>query len=124
MKTIKLTLATIGMVSAAGCASIINDPTVPLALAFSDGSSGVCNIANTRATYQVEVPATQMVRRARSPLNYNCKTKSGKVATGSIPSSIEGAKLGASVLFLDLGITDSITEKARTYPTSFVIPVK
>lgn len=107
-----------------GCATVVNDPTVPLALSFSDGGTGTCSITNTRASYQVSVPTTQMVRRARSPLNYMCSTASGKSASGSIPSSIEAAKLGASVLFLDLGIVDSITEKARTYPTSFVIPVR
>ena len=124
MKLISSLFAVAGLASLSACASIVNDPTVPLALAFSDGSSGTCNISNTRAAYEVEVPSTQMVRRARSPLTYVCKTSSGKSATGSIPSSIEGAKLGASVLFFDFGITDSITEKARTYPTSFVIPVK
>ena len=48
----------------------------------------------------------------------------GKKAVGTIKSSIEGEKLGASVLFIDLGITDAITDKHRTYPSSFVIPVK
>ena len=33
------------------------------------------------------------------------------------------AELGASVLFFDLGITDAITDKHRTYAQSFVIPV-
>ncbi len=36
---------------------------------------------------------------------------------------IEAAKLGASVLFFDLGITDAITDKHRTYSPSFTIPV-
>ena len=27
------------------------------------------------------------------------------------------------IVFLDLGITDAITDKSRTYPPSFVIPV-
>jgi len=52
------------------------------------------------------------------------ETKDGKKAVGTIKSSIEGEKLGASVLFIDLGITDAITDKHRTYPSSFVIPVK
>ena len=41
---------------------------------------------------------------------------------GGIPSSM-GAKIVASAVFLDLGIVDSITDKHRTYPASFVIPV-
>ena len=63
----------------------------------------------------------QMVRRARSNLDYHCTTKDKDVAVGSIPSSIETEKLAASILFLDLGIIDSITEKARTYPMENVI---
>ena len=42
---------------------------------------------------------------------------------GSIPSGMEGGKVAASVVFFDLGITDAITDKSRTYPPSFVIPV-
>ena len=54
----------------------------------------------------MNVPGTQNVRRARIALNYNCTTKSGKTAAGSIPSSVEGEKIAASVIFIDLGITD------------------
>lgn len=122
MKHVFITLTLFA--TASGCATIINDPSVPLALSFSDGSKGNCTVSNTRATYFVEVPATPLVRRARSPLSYNCSTNSGKVASGVIPSSIEGAKVAASVVFIDFGVTDAITEKGRTYPSSFVIPVK
>jgi len=37
---------------------------------------------------------------------------------------MEGGKIAASVFFWDLGKTDSITDKHRTYPASFVIPAK
>ena len=47
----------------------------------------------------------------------------GKTAVGSIPSEM-GAKIVASAVFIDFGITDAITDKHRTYPTNFVIPVK
>ena len=104
--------------------TIVNDPTVPVALSFSNGSTGSCTLTNSRASYRVELPTTQMVRRTRSPLQYDCKTKKGKTAVGTIPSSMEGGKIAASVVFWDLGITDSITEKGRTYPASFVIPVR
>ena len=114
-----LLFAALGVaLNAAGCATIVNDPTVPLTLSFSDGSSGTCTLTNTRASYAMNVPGTQNVRRARSTLNYNCTTKSGKTATGSIPSSVEGEKIAASVIFIDLGITDYITEKGRSYPAS------
>jgi len=64
-----------------------------------------------------------MIRRSDDNLKYNCNTETGKKGVGDIASSIEGAKLGASVLFFDLGITDAITDKHRTYTPSFVIPV-
>jgi hypothetical protein len=33
------------------------------------------------------------------------------------------AKIVASAVFIDFGITDSITDKHRQYPASFVIPI-
>lgn len=117
-------LSAVASFGLAGCATIVNDPTVPIALSFSDGSNGSCQVSNARASYEVQVPSTANVRRARSGLNYNCKTTSGKTGVGIIPSSVESEKIAASVVFFDLGITDAITEKGRTYPASFVIPVK
>ena len=69
------------------------------------------------------MPGTFSIRRSDDILRYNCTTDSGKTGSGGIASSIEGAKLGASVLFFDLGITDAITDKHRTYAPSFTIPV-
>ena len=106
------------------CATIVNDAEVPVTLSFSDGSSGSCNLSNKRAQYQVELPGTHRVRRSDDALKYNCKTDGGKTAFGSIPSEMEGAKLAGSVVFFDLGITDSITDKHRTYTPNFTIPVK
>ena len=106
------------------CATIVNDANVPVALSFSDGSEGRCKLSNKRANYDVEVPGTHMIRRSDDALRYDCETKSGKKGFGSIPSTLEGGKLAASVFFWDLGITDSITDKHRIYPSSFVVPVK
>ena len=106
------------------CATIVNDAEVPVTLAFSDGSSGSCKLSNKRAQYQVDIPGTQMVRRSDDALKFDCKTVDGKTAFGSIPSEIEDAKLAGSVVFFDLGITDSITDKHRTYTPNFTIPVK
>ena len=105
------------------CATIVNDAEVPVTLSFSDGSSGSCNLSNKRAQYQVEVPGTHRIRRSDDALKYDCKTAGGKTAFGSIPSEMEGAKLAGSVVFFDLGITDSITDKHRTYTPNFTIPV-
>ena len=107
----------------ASCATIVNDPNVPVSLSFSDGSDGSCVLNNKRGQWSGKVPGTFSIRRSDDILRYNCKTDSGKTGIGGIASSIEGAKLGASVLFFDLGITDAITDKHRTYSPSFTIPV-
>ena len=105
------------------CATIVNDANVPVALSFSDGSNGECQLTNKRVSLSVKIPSTPMVRRSDDALKFNCKTEDGKVGFGSIPSEIESGKLAGSVVFFDLGITDSITDKHRKYPSSFVIPV-
>ncbi|MEK9732740.1 MAG: hypothetical protein VW229_05245, partial [Pelagibacteraceae bacterium] len=91
------------------CATIVNDANIPVALSFSDGSEGRCKLSNKRANYDVEVPGTHLIRRSDDALRYDCETKTGKKGFGSIPSTIEGGKIAASVFFWDLGITDSIT---------------
>lgn len=106
------------------CATIVNDAHIPVSLSFSDGSNGECKLSNKRQSLSGEVPATFMVRRSDDALRVDCTTKSGKKGFVSIPSTLEGGKLAGSVVFFDLGITDSITDKHRIYPSSFVIPVK
>jgi len=107
-----------------GCATIVNDANVPVTLSFSDGSEGKCKLINKRGSWSANLPETVLIRRSDDALRYDCETKSGKKAFGSIPSGMEGGKIAASVFFWDLGITDSITDKHRTYPASFVIPAK
>ena len=105
------------------CATIVNDPNVPVALSFSDGSNGECRLSNKRGSWSGKIPNTFMIRRSDDALRYDCTTDEDKKGYGSIPSSMEGGKMAASVFFWDLGITDSITDKHRTYPPSYVIPV-
>ena len=121
MRFILLVLSSIFLF--ASCATIVNDPNVPVSLSFSDGSDGSCVLNNKRGQWSGKVPGTFSIRRSDDILRYNCKTDSGKTGIGGIASSMEGAKLGASVLFFDLGITDAITDKHRTYAPSFTIPV-
>jgi len=118
----KLFITLFSSIILVSCASIVNDPTVPVTLSFSDGSNGECKINNKRASYSGKIPATFNIRRSDDPLRFDCVTSSGKKGYGSIPSEIEGEKLAGSVL-LDFGITDSITDKHRTYTPNFVIPV-
>ena len=107
-----------------GCATIVNDPHIPLAFTFLDGSAGKCDFSNKRGTWSSEIPATNiMIRRSDDDLVYDCTTEDGREATGSVQSEIEGGKMAASVLFWDLGITDAITDKHRTYQANVIIPV-
>lgn len=110
--------------SLVGCATIVNDSHIPLTATFSDGSSGECKFQNKRGLWSAELPGNVMIRRSDDSLTYNCETEDGRHTSGFIVSEIEGAKLGASVLFFDLGITDAITDKHRTYQGNVVIPVK
>lgn len=114
-----LMVATFGV----GCATITNDPMTPIAMSFSDGSNGQCRLQNKRGAWEVTIPTTASVRRSDDPLKYDCKTSDGRTAFGSMESTV-GAKIVASAVFIDLGITDAITDKHREYPVSFVIPIK
>lgn len=105
------------------CATIVNDPTVPVSLSFSDGSEGECKAFNKRVSLQVRIPSTPMVRRSDDALILDCTTDDGREAFANIPSTLEGGKLAGSVVFFDLGITDAITDKHRIYPASYVIPI-
>ena len=120
-KNLTLIFLSITLVS---CATIVNDAHIPVTLSFSDASTGECKLSNKRQSLSGEVPATFMVRRSDDALRVDCTTKSGKKGFVSIPSTLEGGKLAGSVIFFDLGITDSITDKHRIYPSSFVVPVK
>ena len=64
-----------------------------------------------------------MIRRSDGALIYDCATGDGRKVSGSIRSEIEGENLTASVIFWDLGITDAITDKHRTYQGNIVIPI-
>lgn len=105
------------------CASITNDSFVPMAISFSDGSSGTCQITNKRMSIEAPIPSAPMIRRSDDNLQLSCKTDDGRTAIASVPSSM-GSKIVASAVFLDFGIVDSITDKHREYPASYVVPVK
>lgn len=106
-----------------GCATLTNDAMVPIAISFGDGSTGECRLTNKRGDWSVEIPTTASIRRSDDSLKYQCTTEDGREAFGSMPSTV-GAKIVASAVFLDFGITDAITDKHREYPASFVIPVE
>ena len=121
MKNLAIILISIFALSS--CATIVNDPNTPVTLSFSDASSGTCNLSNKRGSWSGKVPGTFSIRRSDDVLRFDCTTDEGKKGFGNIASDMEGAKLAASVFFFDLGITDAITDKHRTYTASFVVPV-
>ena len=107
-----------------GCATIVNDSHIPLTVSFSDGSKGQCTFKNKRGAWSSEIPTTGvMVRRSDDDLFYDCVTEDGMASSGIVRSEMEGEKLAASVVFLDLGITDAITDMHRTYQGIIVLPV-
>lgn len=118
----KAAIGMLAILTVTGCATLTNDAMTPIALSFSDGSNGECRLKNKRGAWETSMPMTYSVRRSDDPLTYDCKTTDGRTAFGSIPSTI-GAKIVASAVFIDLGITDAITDKHREYPASFVIPI-
>ncbi len=120
----KKLLALAGIMMVSGCATIVNDANIPLTISFSDGSAGSCEFQNKRGLWMADIPGSPMIRRSDDALIYRCTTEDGRQTAGSIESEIEGEKLGASVIFFDLGITDAITDKHRTYQRNITIPVK
>jgi len=94
----------------------------PIAISLSDGGNGNCVLTNKRGVWTTDVPVTIPIRRSDDDLKYECETEDGRKATGSIPSTV-GAKIVASAIFIDFGITDAITDMHRDYPASFVIPI-
>ncbi len=120
----KKLLTTAAVLSLAGCATIVNDAMIPLTVNFSDGSDGKCTFTNKRGVWTSDIPTSSvMIRRSDDPLKYDCETDDGRSAVGSIRSEVEGEKMAASVIFWDLGITDAITDKHRTYQGNVTITV-
>jgi hypothetical protein len=110
-------------IAGGGCATLTEDAMTPVALSFSDGSNGQCNLQNKRGTWQAKIPSTVSVRKSDDPLKYDCQSEDSRKAFGSIPSEM-GGKIIASAVFIDFGITDAITDKHRRYTPSYVIPLE
>ena len=115
---------TIGLLLITGCASITNEPLIPIELSFVDGEDGVCILSNKRGNWSTKVPSTVKVRRSDDSLNYDCTAKNNKKAFGYIESGVDSAKITTSVAFIDFGLTDVITDMHRTYPRKFIIQLK
>ena len=105
-----------------GCATLTEDAMTPIALSFSSGDNGTCTLENKRGLWTAHIPTTVSVRKSDDVLKYKCLAEDGREVNGAIESTM-GAKIVASAVFLDFGIVDSITDKHRKYPDSFVIPL-
>lgn len=109
--------------STTACATLTEDKMTPISMSFSDGSNGRCELSNKRGLWNTDVPAIVSVRKSDDALKYRCKTEDGREASGTIASEM-GGKIIASAVFLDLGITDAITDKHRRYAASYVVPMR
>lgn len=123
MKTITrlLLVALVGLLS--GCATLTEDAMTPIAISFSDGTEGKVTLQNKRGVWETKLPSTVSVRKSDDGLKYEAISNDGRKAVGIIPSDM-GAKIIASAVFIDFGITDAITDKHRKYPVSYVIPIE
>ena len=119
----KLFLICLPIPALTSCASIANHAHVPVALSFSDGSSGECFVGNKRMSTDVEIPSSPLIWRSNDNLVLRCTTEDSRIANASVPSKM-GGKIVASAVFIDFGIRDAITNKHRKYLASFVIPIK
>ena len=93
----------------------MNDPTVPVSFETLKNCKTEmrCEASTKRGTYVFEPPQTIQVRRSDDAMQIRCTAKgTEEVLTQTVESDYEGGKMTASVLFLDFGITDSITEHA------------
>ena len=106
-----------GMLVLGGCATITNDSHEPITFTeVGCKSFSLQRLAkNKRETYTFSPPAKVLVRRSDDPLEIVCKDRAGKRFKEVVPSRID-AKIMASVFFMDLGITDGITDMHREYP--------
>jgi len=120
---IKILFATTAALLFNSCATLTEDAMTPVSLSFSDGSNGTATLQNKRGAWKADLPSVTSIRKSDDALKYTATTSDGRTAVGSIPSQM-GAKIIASAVFLDFGITDAITDKHRKYPSSYVIPIK
>lgn len=104
-----------------GCATIVNDPMIPVEFIPQGCAALECTAKNKRGSWDFSAPGTVMIRRSDDALNLSCRRADGETFTTSVRSEMEGAKLMGSVVFFDLGITDSITDKHRIYASQVLL---
>ena len=106
------------------CASITNDPNQQVSFKAPGCTMGAisCTARNKRGSWSFEVPSIQAIRRSDDALHIECEDEEGQRHIESVTSRM-GGKIVASAVFLDLGITDSITDKHREYPEQIILQI-
>lgn len=122
-KTIAKTLLVVASATILnGCGTLMNDAMIPISFATSTGESANCTFRNKRGIWQSQIPASVMIRRSDDALIVECNTEDGRRGIGSM-ESLMGAEIVASAVFIDLGITDAITDKHRRYDSSYIVNI-
>ncbi len=93
----KKLLIAIVTVATFGCATLKEEAMTPIAMSFSDGAYGSCKLTNKRGAWLALLPTTIDIIKSDDDLKYDCETKDGRKAFGSIPSTM-GAKIIASAV--------------------------
>ncbi len=101
-----------------GCAIITNDSKSPIAVSFSDGSSGHCVFENKHGSWDEMIPTTTQARPSDGPVNYRCTTLDGRETSGSIANPPV-----TRTILLDFGLVEALTDKQPEPPANYVIPV-
>ena len=117
----KIMVVVAALAASSGCATIVNDPMVPVEFIPQGCERLQCTARNKRGQWQVEAPGTAMIRRSDDTLHVECTDAAGEQFRAQVESEIEVEKLAGSVVFFDLGITDSITDKHRDYPRQVLV---
>ena len=112
------------LLTSAGCATLVNDPMIPVEFIPQGCTALECTATNKRGSWDFSAPGTAMIRRSDDTLHVSCRGTDGEEFTTTVQSGMEAEKLIGSVLFLDLGITDAITDKHRTYNSQVLLACK
>lgn len=105
-----------------GCATLTSDSHQQMSFnaVGCEPFSLQCEAWNKRESYTFSPPTKIGVRRSDDALHITCTDKEGRRFMESVSSTV-GGKIVASAVFLDLGITDAITDMHREYPQSVTI---
>ena len=112
------------VLSFAGCASITNDPNQQISFKAPGCKKEAvsCTARNKRGSWTFKVPSTVPIRRSDDVLHIECEDDQGGRHNETVNSRM-GGKIVASAVFLDLGITDAITDKHREYPEQIILQI-